>query len=471
MIQSLRNRLTTLTVASIALVMLPLLAISYVKVDEEVNELSDARLAQSAKTLEALADHLGIGTLNSRVEVPTWVRPKGAQEATPQGHGYETQIGFQYWTTPSELKLATEDMRNLAFDAAPVGFADVVKDRRRWRVYTKIGDDGGFVRTAERYDSRREIARDLLLQNMMPLVIGLPLLVFLASWSVRRGLRPLADTARRIEDRAPDNTDPLDAHDAPDEIVPLVRALNGLLQRLKRVLESERQLTANAAHELRTPLAGALIHVENALAADATADRDASLSDARGALSRMTRLVNQMLELARWDSASAAKAMTNVDLAACLAAESASLAPLAAARRMRVASNLDDDARRVHGWEAGLRVLVRNLLDNALRYGAPGGVVLVEATSDGTGTLLAVSDDGPGIDAGARDAMFDRFQRGRDAGGEGVGLGLAIVKRIGDLHRASVRLTDVPGGRGLRVEVRFPAVVATHDLSRSRVAP
>ena len=188
MMQSLRRRLTVLALGCISAVIVPLLALSYTKVAEEVGELSDARLAQSAKTLEALSAYIGAGA-NAPIEIANWVRPKGASEATAQGHGYETQIGFQYWTSPTELKLATHDLRDLAFSAAPIGFADTYIEKRRWRVYTKIGDDGGFFRAAERYDSRREIVRDLLLQNTLPLVLGLPVLALFVRWAVKKGLQ------------------------------------------------------------------------------------------------------------------------------------------------------------------------------------------------------------------------------------------------------------------------------------------
>jgi len=456
MIRSLRRRLTLLTLSCIGLVMVPLLVLSYAKVVEEVNELSDARLAQSAKTLEALSGHLGMAEANTPVEVANWFRPKGALEAMPQGHGYETQVGFQYWSTPSHLDVTTQDLRDLAFNAAPVGFADVINAKRQWRVYTKIGDNGGFIRAAERYDSRREIVRDLALQNTLPLVLGLPVLAILMGLAIRKGLMPLANMTERIENRTPDDTGPLDAHDAPDEIAPLIGALNGLLQRVRRVLDNERQFTSNAAHELRTPLAGALIHVENAIATSSVDERTAALLDTRGALHRMTRLVNQMLELARWDAASAAKAMSDLDLARCADEELGALAAYALERNIQIVRSFATSAGTVRGWDLGLRVLIRNLIDNAIRYGAPDGTVTLEIRPDEFGMLFAVTDEGPGIDASARGAMFQRFQRGADLQGEGVGLGLSIAKRIADLHRASLRLQDGPGGHGLRVEVRFP---------------
>jgi two-component system sensor histidine kinase QseC len=458
MMRSLRGRLTLLTLSSIGIVMLPLLAASYAKVVEEVNELSDARLAQSAKTLEALSMHIQ-GTQvadGSVIEVENWFRPKGMEEAMPQGHGYETQVGFQYWATATELRLTTQDLRDLSFDAAPVGFADIRKDRRQWRVYTKIAERGGFIRAAERNDSRREIIRDLLLQNTLPLLLGFPVMAFLVGWAVRRGLQPLAQTAAQLEGRGPEEIGPMDGHDAPQEIEPLIGALNGLLHRLRRVLEDERTFTSNAAHELRTPLAGALIHLENALAGGNEEERAASLADAKGALTRMSRLVNQMLELARWEGATALRVFTEIDLADCVDDELVSLAGFAIERNIEVVRRIDPDAATIRGWEAGIRILIRNILDNALRYAAAGGAVVISLASSPAQTILSISDDGPGIAPGLREAMFNRFQRGRDTTIEGSGLGLPIARRIAELHRAELVLLDSEHGSGLRVEVRFP---------------
>lgn len=454
--QSLRGRLTVLALGCITVVMLPLLALSYTKVVEEVGELSDARLAQSAKTLEALSAHLGTGATTT-IQIANWMRPKGAREATPEGHSAEREIGFQYWTSPTELKLTTQDLSGLDFSAAPIGFADIYLDKRRWRTYTKIGEQGGFIRAAERYDSRREIIRDLLLQNVLPLLVGLPLLALLMGWAIRKGLQPLATTAVRIEKRSPLESGPVDGHDAPEEIAPLIRALNGLLSRLHEALDNERLFTATAAHELRTPLAGALVHVENALESAAEEDRQSALSQVRASIHRMKRLVNQMLELARWDTSTAGKPRESVDLVALVNAQIEEISAKTAHEDITFVRAFDADAGVVSGWESGIRVLVRNLLDNAAHYAGPDATVVVEISRDNEGTMLAITDNGPGVPEELRAVVLRRFQRGDEHMGDGVGLGLPIAKRIADVHRATFRLATGPEGRGLRVEVKMPA--------------
>jgi two-component system sensor histidine kinase QseC len=456
MMQSLRGRLTVLALGCITVIMLPLLALSYAKVVEEVGELSDARLAQSAKTLEALSAHLGTG-VTTTIEIANWMRPKGAREATPEGHSAEREIGFQYWASPTELKLTTEDLSSFGFSAAPIGFADIYLDKRRWRIYTKIGEQGGFIRAAERYDSRREIIRDLLLQNVLPLLIGLPLLALLMGWAIRKGLEPLATTALLIEERSPLEAGPIDGHDAPDEIAPLIRALNGLLNRLREALDNERQFTATAAHELRTPLAGALVHVENALESPAYEDRQSALSQVRASIHRMRRLVNQMLELARWDLSTAGTSRESIDLVALVNTQIEEISAKTTQDDIMFVRAFDADAGIVSGWESGLRVLVRNLLDNASHYAGQGATVVIEISRDSEGTLLAITDNGPGVPEELRAIVLRRFQRGDEHLGDGVGLGLPIAKRIADVHRATLRLESGPEGRGLRVEVKLPA--------------
>ncbi|GAA0724023.1 ATP-binding protein [Dokdonella soli] len=459
MMRSLRTRLSVLTLACIALVVLPFFALTYSKIIEEVDELSDARLAQNARTIEVLAEHASLAdpALEAPLEIENWHRSGSSKERSERGHPYETEVGFQYWKNPSDLQLVTQDLRSLAFDAAPPGFADIRKDGKRWRVFTLATRNNGFVRAAERYDSRREIARDLLLQNSAPLLLGLPLLAVLVGWAVRRGLKPIVTIAQRLEARAPDAIGPVSTRDAPKEIEPLLGALNGLLRRLRAVLENERQFTANAAHELRTPLAGALVHIENAQAAVGPDDRANALGEARRGLERMTHIVNQMLDLARWDAAAAARDFGPVDLGRCVDEELAALGLAAVDKDIEIVRAIDESARIVNGWEPGLRTLLRNLLDNAIRYGFAHGRIDIGIASRAGRTLLTISDSGPGIVASRRAAMLERFQRGSEAAGEGSGLGLSIVARIADLHGASVSLLDPDDRQGLRVEVLFPA--------------
>lgn len=449
---SLKGRITALVLGCLAAVLLPLVALSYRFTMEEVDELGDARLAQNARTIAALVGDAGDRAADAPLTVEAWRRAHGRQPLTVRGHPYEMQIGFQYWNGGNQLLLHSENFAEVPLDAAPAGFADVQIKNRHWRVFTVLVDRD-WVRVGERYDSRREIARALAIEAIAPLLIGLPLLALLVGWAVRRGLVPLRVLAGRVASRRPDQNEPIGGSILPREIEPLVAAMNGLFGRAGAQLRREREFTANAAHELRTPLAGALMQVENARAATTPAAREQALQQAERGLARLGRVVAQMLELARWDAAPPA-AFERVDLRHCIEEELADLGATAADRDLQISVEVEPLARFVDGWEPGLRVLLRNLFDNAMRYGERGGRVEIALAATGGGTRLSVRDHGPGIEPSLRRTVLERFRRGEH--GEGSGLGLAIAARIAQLHGATLTLDEAPGG-GLRVDVVFPA--------------
>lgn len=458
-VRSLKSRIIGLVIGCLAAVLVPLVILSYIFMMEEVDELSDARLAQNARTISALADEIGghpasVGDHGKPVEIANWRRRQQGEALTVHGHRYETQIGFQYWSSANVLLMSSANLAAVALDAAPAGFADIAIDGRHWRVFTLLAPDKTWIRVGERYDSRREIARALAVEAIAPLLVGVPLLMVLVGWAVQRGLLPLRHLAERIGERRPEKTDPLGIVDAPAELEPVVAALNGLLGRLRGLLEHEREFTANAAHELRTPLAGALIHVENARAAHSPADAALSMQQAQRGLDRLARIVSQMLELARWD-AHAKHELNVVDLRACVTDEIANVSAQAAGKDLEVVFDGDEAVRFITGWEPGIRTLLRNLLDNAVRYSNVGGRIDLHVEGVGDATRLTISDSGPGIGAERRGAVLERFQRGNDGLGEGSGLGLAIVARVAQLHRTRLVLGDVEGRSGLRVQITF----------------
>ena len=456
---SLRSRISVLVLAVIAAVLVPLVTLSYVFMMSEVDELSDARLAQNARTISALVANAGISgfTEKAPLEISNWHEYDGKQALTVRGHSYEMQIGFQYWSAAKRLLLNSANLRDVPLDAAAAGFADIPVNGRRWRVFTLQDVRQNWVRVGERYDSRREISRALAIEAIVPFAIGLPLLALLAGWAVRRGLRPLRVLADRLAERRPDNTEAVALLALPREMEPVIAALNGLLNRVRSLLQHERQFTANAAHELRTPLAGALMHVENAQATATSMATAHALDKAEQGLTRLTRIVNQMLELARWDAAASAHEFRAVDLRRCVDEELQELGSLAADKDIEIAISSELEACIVDGWEPGLRALVRNLLDNAIRYSFAGGRVTIAIAPHGGGTRLSIADHGPGIEPARRAVMFERFQRGPEGIGEGSGLGLSIVARVAELHRARVTLTDVDTYEGLRVDIDFAA--------------
>ncbi|MEP7096715.1 MAG: ATP-binding protein [Dokdonella sp.] len=452
--RSLRSRISVLVLAVIVLVLVPVVTLSYYFMIGEVDELSDARLAENARTINALVADAGTSAARLAQEIVPWQHKSEGPSSAQPGHSYETQIGFQYWNGAHALLLHTTNLRDVGFDAAPLGFADLVVGAHRWRVFTLLNVDRSQVRVGERYDSRREISHALAIEAIVPFAIGLPLLALLVGWAVRLGLRPLRALADQLVERRPDNTRTLAIANSPREMEPVIAALNGLLERVRGLLQHERQFTSNAAHELRTPLAGALMHVENAQAATTSAVAVAALDKAGVGLARLTRIVNQMLELARWDAA-AAHEFGAVDLRRCVDEELQELGALAAEKDIEIAISSVPAACIIAGWEPGVRALLRNLLDNAIRYSFIGGRVTISIAAHVNGTRLSIADHGPGVEPTRRAAMFERFQRGTEGISQGSGLGLSIVARIAELHHARVTLADADAHAGLRVDIDF----------------
>lgn len=461
--RSLRSRISVLVLAAIVVVLIPLVTVSYFFTIGEVDELSDARLAQNARTIHALVADAGSSAAAVAREIVPWRREQDGQSSAQPGHSYETQIGFQVWNGAHALLLHSANLRDVAFDAAPIGFADISIGARQWRVFTLANADHSQIRVGERYDSRREISHALAIEAIVPFAIGLPLLALLVGWAVSRGLRPLRVLAGHLAERNPDNTEAVAIAKLPREMEPVITALNGLLNRVRGLLQHERQFTANAAHELRTPLAGALMHVENAQAAMTPAATADALDKAGQGLARLTRIVNQMLELARWDAAAAVHEFRAVDLRGCVDEELQELGALAAEKDIEFAISSAPDACIVDGWEPGLRALLRNLLDNAIRYSFAGGRVTITIAPHADGTRLSIADHGPGIEPVRRAAMFERFQRGPEGISTGSGLGLSIVARIAELHRARITLTDADAHEGLCVDVDFARPASRPD--------
>jgi two-component system sensor histidine kinase QseC len=288
------------------------------------------------------------------------------------------------------------------------------------------------------------------------MVVALPVLGALVWLAVGWGTRPLVGLRAQVVQRDPDNLAPLEVVRPPAEIAPLVAGLNRLLDRVRASIESERRFTADAAHELRTPVAAVRAHAEVARGATGDAERRAALDGILAGCDRAAHAIDQLLTLARLDPGDPGGRHEPCDLRAVAKDALADLAPMAVARGVEV--ELTPGAPAPMPGNGGLLgVLVRNLVDNAVRYGGAGGSVGVDVVPEAAIVRLVVSDQGPGIPPAQREALGRRFYRVPGSREVGTGLGLSIVKRIAELHRATVRFGDGPGGRGLSVVVEFPA--------------
>ena len=341
-------------------------------------------------------------------------------------------------------------------DVTTLGFATVGTREGRWRVFG-VQALTSVIQVAQPMSVRQQRAAELALQTLRPFALLLPVLALLIWFAVGRALEPLQRLTVQLKARRVDALDALPPARLPDEVQPLVGALNDLLGRLRAALERERAFMADAAHELRTPLTALHLQMGALARASGESERSAAMADLSAGVQRAIRLVEQMLALARQQPRAPAErvAVHLDDLARETVAE---LIPLADAGGIDLGVAAAQPASVVGDPEA-LRTLMRNLIDNAVRYTPAGGRVDVSVEPpEGThGARFTVGDDGPGIPSEERARVFDRFYRRAGSTPPGSGLGLAIVKAIATAHGAIVALAPGAGGRGLAVTVLFPA--------------
>jgi two-component system OmpR family sensor kinase len=408
---------------------------TYWRARDEANELFDYQLKEMAASL---------------TDAPFAAVPAGAGAI---GTGSDAMV-VQIWDRNGVQLFLSQPHRVLPQNAQ-LGFTTVATENGPWRVFSTLAA-GQVVQIAQPMSARRELAASMALRTIVPLLAVLPFLAILIGFTIARGLKPLERVAAAVARRSPALLEPLPETNLPREVQPLVGALNNLLSRLAHTLDAQRAFVADAAHELRTPLTA--VHLQAQLAERATTDseRAAALTELKGGLDRATRLVEQLMTLAREEPGVAEARNAIVDLAALAREVVADLAPLAGAKSIDLGLS-SSVSRKLSADQDALRTLISNLVDNAIRYTPSGGRVDVALVEEAFDTALSVRDSGPGIAVADRERVFDRFYRGSGSGAvRGSGLGLAIVKRIADRHRASVELGAGIDGRGLGVTVRFP---------------
>lgn len=329
------------------------------------------------------------------------------------------------------------------------------------------------VQVAENSAARTELARQIMLGMILPqlLLIGLAGLLV---WNVvGRTLSPLSTLQREISHRSHRDLSALPERDVPLEVKPLVTAMNELLQRLSATLSSQQRFIADAAHQLRTPIAGLKTQTELALRQAQTAEARATLTQLRSAAEQTTRLVVQLLSLARAEpTAGRTPDRQPIELVRFARDATAEWVPLALARGVDLGFEDPGTPVRIEGDAFQLREMLNNVLDNAVHYTGKGGAVSVRVhiEADGRTAVLAIEDNGPGIPDVERERVFERFYRVLGTGVDGCGLGLAIVKEIADAHGATVTLGAGAGGRGTLVRIALPAtgLPAVNDAAVSR---
>ena len=432
--KSLRSRLLVALVGAVLAVGLVTSAATYFAARAEIGELLDEQLRQVALSMR---DH-------ARLDLGGLGRPGDPDH----------RVVVQIWDPSGGAIYSSDPTPPLPLTRAP-GFSTIEHAGRKWRMFTAVAGPR-TIQVAEPTARRTELAANVALRILVPILASLPLLGALVWLLVGKGLAPLSRLARTIGGRSPTSLDPLPQTDLPEEVQPLVGALNGLLGRLETAFAAQRRFAADAAHELRTPLTALGLQIQLLEKARDENERAGAVDRLKHGVKRATRLVEQLLTLARLEPDSAEQPTERVALDALARTVVGDLAALAEAKPVALMI-VRAEPVAVRGTEEALRILASNVVDNAIRYTPAGGRIEVHVFKVGDRAVLEVADTGPGIAPEERQRVFDRFYRVTGTEVPGSGLGLAIVKEVASLHGATLELAEGLDGGGLTVRVAMAA--------------
>lgn len=444
---SLRSRLLALLLAMTVGLWTTSAALIYDQTIDEGARLFDESLSEAGMLLLQLAEH----------ELDEHGPSLGVELMHAEVHRKPFDIQFQIWTAEMQAAYRTQlapVQPFAAFDTEGFGWTEV--NGVPWRTYsTWNGQRTLQMQIAEPLTRRKELSWSALAHLLTIAAVLLPLSMFLIWWILTRSLVPLRRSAASVSQRSPDDLQPVRTDDAPSEVAPLLAALNRLLNRVQDTLHRERRFTADASHELRSPLAAIRTNAQVMNAARNKAELERAGEDLLVSVDRSSRLIDQLLVLARLD-ARRPHEFVEVDLPALIQQECHAQRALLGTRQVTLETELREVS--IRGVPNLLGVLLRNLLDNAVRYSGPQARIAVECGPTSEGVRLVVSDDGPGIPQQEREQVFQRFYRiiGNEA--TGSGLGLSIVRRIAELHGATVEIQTGRGGRGTAFVLVFGAL-------------
>lgn len=409
----------------------------------EVNELFDTEIIRLARQVQATL--VGVSS-------PGQVLLGPAQG----GEADLADLAVAVWDAEGRLLLVDREGVQLPRRSEAVGFVEMTFSGDPWRVYYLQSPRGEWlVAAGQRIHERDELVWNLIGSQLLPWVLVLPVLMLAMAWAVRQALTPVRTLTHELRQRNADDLQPVPAEHAPAELQPLLLAMNGLFARIGETLARERRFTADAAHELRTPLAALRAQWEvQRRAADETERRQAEAKLDAG-LDRMDRLVSQMLSLSRVDAIDRLSDTAAVDWASLVEQVMTDVLPLAERRRIELGCDWPPDGEAafpLRGDAGPLSVLLRNLIDNAVRYAPEGSAVSLRFTAAG----LTVENDGPPLPAEALAHLGERFHRAEGQQEGGSGLGISIAQRIAALHGLVLRYATRDDGSGVVAKLSAP---------------
>lgn len=363
---------------------------------------------------------------------------------------------FQVWTQEKKLLINSREEPQESMLGTPLGFSDIQIKNNDWRVYAKIDPlTKNKVVVAELYDIRNQLVDDITRNNGYILLITYPIFGILIWIIVGLALRSISRVTNEISNRASTYLEPVKAENIPIEIEPLVAELNQLFLRLKLAFDRNKRFAGDAAHELRTPLAALKTQAQVALRANDEQDRIKALQKVVQSVDRSSHVVAQLLILSRLSQEEELNDICPVDLHKLATEIIAYLVPVALEKNIEIELASPPDAVMIEGNDIALGILIRNVVDNAIRYTPKDGQIKIQIINDEDYVTFRVIDSGPGIPDELRDRVFERFYRILGTQAQGSGLGLAIVSQIADLHHAKIHLSTPKNGKGLQFDIQF----------------
>jgi len=435
---SLRGRLLWFLLAAITIAAVAQASIAYRTALRDADQIFDYHMQQMALSLRSSAP---LSNMEARagVEADTGNDDLLVQVWTPDG--------VQVFRTVSRARLPQR---------AVLGFSNVEANGTTYRIFS-VQTSTQTVQVAQDMAVRRNMAGNLALRTVGPIALMLPILMLVVWWVVSGSLEPVARVRSQVAARQADDLSPVSEAGLPDEVLPLVQELNLLFGRVKTAFEAQQNFVADAAHELRTPLAALKLQALSLERAESEQAREVAVGRLSAGIERATRMVEQLLVLARQQASAAGGAREQqVDLAEVARRAVGDMVAAAQAKKVDLGVYHADPAL-VKGQGDALAILARNLVDNAIKYTPGGGRVDLEVRAGVDGATLRVEDSGPGIPAEERERVFDRFYRIAGSEASGSGLGLAIIRAIAERHGATLTLGQSERLGGLSATVKFPA--------------
>lgn len=396
---------------------------------KEISEVYDAQLSHSAKVLLQLTSH-------ELEEEDSYEIVLGA-EHIDASHRYEKNITFRIWKG-SHIVTQSDMASQFVNIAAPPGFSDQIVGGVPWRFFVFLDDRNDVtIEVAQRYEIREELILQILGSFFLPSLLFVPLIFIMIWLGTSRSLRPLLSVSKAVDKRDTHDLQPIEVERIPDEVLPLINALNGLLERLETGVKRERAFTDNAAHELRTPLAAMKTQTQVLLKkANSIPDCKDGLDNLHASIIRASHMIDQLLAFARMQSEDIE--FSDLDFSALLSSVIRELTPLAVAKSQIIEADIAEDIM-LRGNEDALGIMVRNVIENAIKFTPEHGKITIALSKDGA---FIVSDTGEGIPHSEKAAVLERFKRGKKVTENGSGLGLAMVDWCARKHSAVLTLGD-----------------------------